>query len=202
MKYAKWIAAFLLAVLLLPATVYAAEESRKGSITVTMEYDGSAVTSGVLTAYQVARLENGRLEVIPPYQAGELDQENLTPELAETFAGQVTGEGIAAAVDGEARFENLELGLYLIVQTEASQGFEPLKPFLICVPMIEDGSCVFDVNAQGKFQLKREPDPPGPGLPQTGQLNWPIPVLAVLGLGLFSAGWMLCFGKKKDGHEK
>lgn len=56
-----------------------------------------------------------------------------------------------------------------------------------------------------------EPDQPGqsggntPGtekLPQTGQLNWPIPVLAAMGLVLFSAGWMLRYGGKREDHEK
>lgn len=40
-------------------------------------------------------------------------------------------------------------------------------------------------------------------LPQTGQLNWPVPVLVVAGLVLFSAGWVMRFGKiRKNGYEK
>lgn len=35
-------------------------------------------------------------------------------------------------------------------------------------------------------------------LPQTGQLNWPVPVLAVLGLGTFSLGWKLRYGKGQE----
>lgn len=31
--------------------------------------------------------------------------------------------------------------------------------------------------------------PPSPRLPQTGQLNWPIPLLALLGLSFFTWGW-------------
>lgn len=38
-------------------------------------------------------------------------------------------------------------------------------------------------------------------LPQTGQLNWPVPLMAVLGLGLFATGWMLRFGKKDSSEE-
>jgi hypothetical protein len=34
-------------------------------------------------------------------------------------------------------------------------------------------------------------------LPQTGQLNWPIPVLVILGLAMFSVGWNLRFGKRR-----
>lgn len=35
-------------------------------------------------------------------------------------------------------------------------------------------------------------------LPQTGQLNWPVPVLAILGMGMFFFGWMLRYGRKKQ----
>lgn len=41
-------------------------------------------------------------------------------------------------------------------------------------------------------------EPAVPTLPQTGQLNWPVPVLAGAGLALFAAGWVLRYGKKDD----
>lgn len=212
---------FLIAALLLSAfsmTVYAHEtpdESRNGTITVEMKYDGKAVTGGKLLAYRVARLveEDGSygFEALAPYEVAELSQENLnTPELAAAFAGQLSGEGItpAAAEDGLVSFENLELGLYLIVQTEACDGFETLKPFLVSVPMNVDGHYVYEVNAEGKFQLHQQPEPtaptesPEPDLPQTGQLNWPIPALAALGLCLFCIGCALRFVRKKNSDEK
>lgn len=221
MKHAKRIAAFLVAVWLLwvlPGVAYAREvpdESRTGTITVKMEYDGKPVTGGTLTAYRVARVmeENGNdcFEVLPPYMVQELSWENWnTPELAASFAGQISGDGIAPTTSegGLVCFEDLKLGLYLIVQAEAADGYEPLIPFLVSVPMNEDGHYVYEVNAEGKFQLHQEPQPTtppkpsGPNLPQTGQLNWPIPVLAVLGLSLFAAGWILRSGKKKDGYEE
>lgn len=190
------------------------EENRKGTITVKMEYEGKPVTGGALAAYRVAQIVetdgNLEFEALDPYEVPDLRQENLsTPELAASFAGQISGAGIAptSSENGLTRFEDLELGLYLIVQAEAAPGFEPLKPFLISVPMNEDGNYVYDVTAKGKFQLHQEPrpttppKPTEPTLPQTGQLNWPIPVLAVLGLGLFSAGWALCLGKKKVGEK-
>ena len=35
-------------------------------------------------------------------------------------------------------------------------------------------------------------------LPQTGQLNWPVPVLACSGVLLFAAGWVLNRQGKKE----
>lgn len=40
-----------------------------------------------------------------------------------------------------------------------------------------------------------------PELPQTGQLNWPIPVLVIAGLVLFMIGWSLFFKPKRDTNE-
>ena len=40
-------------------------------------------------------------------------------------------------------------------------------------------------------------EPDGPDLPQTGQLNWPVPVLAVLGMLLVTAGVVLCTTEKR-----
>ena len=37
---------------------------------------------------------------------------------------------------------------------------------------------------------------------EKGIKSWPIPVLVVLGLCLFSVGWILCFGRKKNSYEK
>ena len=44
-------------------------------------------------------------------------------------------------------FRGLELGLYLIVQTEASKGYEPINPFLVSLPMAEDGKWNYAVDA-------------------------------------------------------
>ena len=227
MKYIRQICSVLLALCLFCmtfVTAYAHEVpdgNRKGAITVKMEYDGKAVTGGTLTAYRVGRLResNGN------YSFGKTDAtaaftgsyEDITSaELAESVAAfveenKVPAYGTAKNQNGKAVFSDLELGLYLIVQTDASEGYEPLVPFLISVPMNEDGHYVYEVSAEGKFQLEQEqePDTPaapsvpsGPTLPQTGQLNWPIPVLAALGLCLFSVGWALRFGRKKNGYER
>lgn len=39
---------------------------------------------------------------------------------------------------------------------------------------------------------------PGDKLPQTGQLWWPVPLMAAAGLVLFGAGWAMCIRKKNE----
>lgn len=41
----------------------------------------------------------------------------------------------------------------------------------------------------------------GTTLMQTGQLNWPVPVFAVLGILIFVAGWLMFIRGKKAGHK-
>lgn len=232
MNHFNRIASLLLAILFLltlSGLAYAHEvpdENRKGKITVNMVYDGQPVSGGTLAAYWVGQIQedNGNygFAKTPDMEAFTGNYADLSaPTLAEEVAAFVQKNSVQACAtaentEGKAVFSELKLGLYLIVQTEASQGYEPLKPFLVTVPMNENGSYVYEVDAQGKFQLApKEPDPSesnptepskpteppkptDPTLPQTGQLNWPVPVLAVLGLGLVAIGWLLCSGKKKS----
>lgn len=224
MKQRKTIFAMLLGLCLMcgfAAIAYAHEipdESRKGTITVEMEHNGSAVTGGVLTAYRVGEIQEndgnyrfGKTAAMEGFTEG---YENIaSAQLAEDVAAFVEQQKLPsyAAVkneNGKAVFSNLELGLYLIVQTESSSGYEPMKPFLVSVPMNEDGHYVYEISAEGKFQLTQTPKPTTPDkpkdptLPYTGQLNWPVPVLAILGLCLFAAGWAMRFGQRKETYEK
>ena len=224
MKYKNRIAVLLLSVLLLCAlslTVYAHETLKKGAegtITVEMKYDGKAVIGGTLAVYRVGKIQesDGNYSFVKTDTMGTFDDsydDINSAALAENIAAFVQANNLsvydtAENIEGNAVFPKLELGLYLIVQTKASDGYEPLKPFLVSVPMNKDGHYGYEVNAEGKFQLHQEPKPTTPPtpsepkLPQTGQFNWPVPVLAVLGLSLFSMGWMLRFGRKKNRYEK
>lgn len=218
MKQIKILFALTLALCLLcgVCTVAYAHEvpdlTRTGSITVEMIYNGKPVSGGTLTAYRVGQIVNddenysfGKTDAMAGFTGNYDDMGSA--DLARDVAAYVRRHNIsdsAAArnVNGKAVFSDLELGLYLVVQTENSSGYETLNPFLIALPMNEDGHYVYQVNAEGKFELTKKPDKPWePTLPQTGQLNWPVPLLTVLGLCLFSAGWVLYAGGRKERHE-
>ena len=227
MKYlCKALAMLLLTVLvgLSGLTAYAhdvPDESKKGSITVDFEYDNKAVTGGRLAMYRIAKVRqtdgNYDFENLPEFAGFHKDMSDLTSaELARCLADFVDSHNIQP-VDardnktGSVTFPELSHGLYLVVQVKAASGYEAVQPFLVTVPMLEDGHYVYDVNAYGKIALKKaKTDPagrtptgtvpggtvPGGGLPQTGQLNWPIPVLALAGCILILIG--LACSRKND----
>lgn len=222
MKYYIWknISTLLLAFSLLcmaSVMAYAHEVpdiSRKGTVTVAMQYEGKAVNGGILTAYRVGRIQEKdgnvsfiKTEAIEAFTGSydSIDSAKLAEDVdAFVEKNHLPAYATAENKNGKAVFSKLELGLYLIVQTKASEGYAPLTSFLVSVPMNEDGHYVYEVNAEGKFQLTQKPEstvtpkPPEPSLPQTGQFNWPVPVLTVAGLLLFAFGWVLRFTARKE----
>lgn len=199
--------------------------SQNGSITFTMDWGGEPLDSGKLSMYRVGDIVeddgNYSFELIDELKNSNLSLDNVNDRaLAEDLAVLAEDEDLleltAPIRDGRAEFADLEPGLYVVVQAEsdASKGFAPISPFLISTPNYENGHYEPHVVADPKVPLETEPSEPteptepeptkpkDPNLPQTGQLNWPVPVLVVSGLTLFIMGWFLRFGRKKEKYEK
>lgn len=239
--------------------------SRTGSIKVSL-YDSEtseAVGGGTLTLYRVAKVQKDNANLSFVYtngfedcgvELGDLSEGELAGRLAEKIAATAESTTVEISDLGIAEFGDLEVGLYLVVQTTAAENYNVINPFLVSVPIQENGSYVYDVDALPKVgtAAKKTPEPPdtpdtpdtpdkpeeenpntpaapGPdnpdnwvlgasgenpeapspdnpngyvmgahGLPQTGQLNWPIPVLAVTGVVLVAAGIKLKKETRKD----
>lgn len=190
------------------------DESEKGSVTVDFEYDSKAVTGGRLVLYQIAKAKqtdgNYIFENLPEFASFDNDMSDLTSaELAQRLADFTDSHNILPVgtqdnKTGSVTFPELPHGLYLVVQGEAAPGYEAMQPFLVTVPMFENGRYVYDINAHGKTALQKTNAAPADtvpagGLPQTGQLNWPIPVLALAGCVLVLIG-LAC--RRKNDNDK
>lgn len=196
------------------------QERNDCSIEVLVRYAGEDISGGTLTAIRVGYVdeEDGnyffsqeytglKLEDIASADAPE-EQLKFYNENKDQFEFYTQTRNVE---NGKAVFTDLPTGLYLIIQEQAAEGFSKLGAFLVSVPYMEDGEYQYHVTAAIKSEIEREPETepptqpptePDPSLPQTGQLNWPIPLMLVGGVGLFIAGWMLCFGKKRERYEK
>ncbi len=204
------------------AAVADLELDRTGSISVTLHSaeDDAAVTEGSLVLYAVANLtlEDGNMVYVltEDFADSGISLEDVTDAaLAESLAAYVQGNDLVAtevAVDetGTATFDDLSLGLYLIIQSEASAESYTMDAFLVTLPLAEDGAWIYAVDASPKVELVTitttgtpdedipeedtpatdTPDTPEEDtpkstttsrLPQTGQLFWPIPLLVVAG---------------------
>lgn len=201
------------------------DPDRIGSISITFTYyDETAKTTKPVTGgnsvglYKVADVivDNGFKFVADERFAGAgtipdtdeaLDAANL--DLAEKMAATAKSYAYdvqpkAMDAQGKVSFEGLEVGLYLVVQAAQGEGDNKfvLTPFLITIPQKNpDGSLVYDVDAQSKplgigKVVPTPPSPPTPShLPQTGQMWWPVVLLAGLGVIAF------CFGMIRKNRQ-
>lgn len=199
------------------------DPQRLGSLTLWMAFDGRPLDGGSLTLYKVGELSviDGDAGFIPIRELADgpawtdLDDPGLARELA-ALAQSRNLSGIQAEIlMGWVTFAPLEPGLYVVTQqpSQATEGFDAIHPFLISLPRWEGGSYVYDLTAAPKVPLVPEETPPPPSepttpppddppdIPQTGQLNWPVPVLAVSGMTLFVLGWALYFDSGRKHHE-
>lgn len=194
--------------------------TRTGTIEITMKTGETTVPGGTVTAIRVGEIweEDGNYSFRLNEQLRDsgLSLEDIqSPELAADLARYAEEHDLGGKTqtvdrEGHVSFADLELGLYLVVQKKAAEGYCAISPFLIGLPNLEDGVYVYEVDASPKVDLEpapEEPDKPTPEkpkdetLPQTGQLNWPVPLLAVSGLALFFMGWVMRFKGRKNGHE-
>lgn len=228
-KWLSWIAAALV-LLALPLGAFAADipqddpdisqdtpeipQDIPGSIELTVCRGEKPIPGGEMTCIRVGEV----WEKDGNYTFRRLDGKALTnfqsPKVAASLVKYAKDSKLDKTVkaiddDGKVTFSDLEIGLYLLVQETAAPGYSKLAPFLVGIPYVSEGKYQYDVTPLVKGELERQAEtqppttkPPDSKLPQTGQLNWPVPALTVLGLLLFSAGWAMKFGKKKDGYEK
>ncbi len=280
-KISRWFAILLSAAILVScmcipamaaADVSSLNPDEKGSISVTMKSDDTTATDGALTLYQVATLNvtNGRMSYTKTDDFvgfdGDLDVDDT--DLAGNLACYVEENGLTGteakiSSEGEASFDDLTLGLFLLIQTEQSTGFYTIDPVLVTVPIAENDEWVYNVDASPKIEVNPEPttttepttspepssepsespepsassEPssspspsssttPGTGgtsgtggtggtggtsgtngggtsktLPQTGQLNWPVALFAVLGVIFVVVGIVLVNTGRKRRSE-
>lgn len=207
MRKGKILAALVIALVLIVQAFPRAEASRfpRGSITLRLSWQGQPLTGGSVTLYRVAGLGEG-LEYVPEPEFEDCGAElsgSMTAQTARElarYAGEHGIEGLEQEFDasGAVRFGELEAGLYLLVQDRACGGFLPFQPFLVGIPMQIGETLVYEVDASPK--AAPEPgSPPPPGLPQTGQTNWPVPVLGGAGLMLIAIGLWLTGRNRREG---
>lgn len=217
----------VIAALLMCTSVFAVElvdMERKGSVSISMRYQGESVPGGTLSAIRVAEvtLTNGDygFAFTSEFASCGLSTEDISlPHLASELAAFADANAIAGTEkrideNGAVTFSDLEVGLYLFVQHTPADGFCAVSPFLVTVPSREGETYVYDVDGSPKLSLEpaptestappttTEPLPTEPKLPQTGQTNWPVPVLAVSGVLLFMLGWYMKRSGKKVCNEE
>lgn len=187
---------------------------RKGKISVTIRNRATdkPVGGGSLTIYKVADavaddrggcvFDASRTDF---KSAGEdyLKEEKLDAAMAARLAGfardhGISGKNLTVDAKGTAAAADLDLGLYLVTQKEAADGYSRIDPFIVSVPQRgPNGSYIYEVDATPKPGTKIVLSPTRKStaaptypsrLPQTGQLWSPVFILALAGMACLLIG--------------
>lgn len=200
MNTRKMLKSILCALTLLFTTINVnAEEvdtTKTGSITITL--DKQQVSGGSLRLYQIATVEDNKFVYTNGYENCGISLDKLDSDTAKALAKISTDTNTSvtqSVVKGSnVVFNQLQVGLYLVVQDGSFENYQSIDPFLVSIPQKEGESYIYDVDASpkvGTLTKVTPTTPPSEDIPNTGQLNWPIPVLATSGILLIVVGWYL-----------
>ena len=199
--------------------------TRDGSITFLMVKNGTKLDGGNLRLARVGDVVendgNYSFELIDKLKYVDVDltdptDHDVADKLLVAVKDKRVTHQVSAIVKGEAEFGIVPAaGLYLVWQnnSDATKGYFPIAPFLISIPRMEDGQYIYDVVSKPKVPITSETTPTcttkptkptkpttPPHLPQTGQLNWPVPVMASAGFVMIALG-LTIYGRKRPDDE-
>lgn len=133
---------------------------RTGSISFTVLSGDEAVGGGTIAVFLVATPiweKNAwvweSIEALPTLTITneQLDDTSFAAEVAALVEETgITGSEISVGSNGKVVVSGLEVGLYLVTQPEAAAGYEAFSPFLVSIPMEENGTYDYDVDALPK----------------------------------------------------
>lgn len=160
---------------LTPIPLYAesVDLNQEGSLIIKVHTSaGEAVPGGDLKIYKVADIqsddEGDSFVLTEAFKDSSADLSN--PENRQTIAylaSYATSRNLESYKridpvpdDGLVDFENIPLGLYLVVQDQAAPGYEAMPPFLISVPNWDGEKYVYNVSAYPKSDPDKLPETP------------------------------------------
>lgn len=161
-----FVSILIFALCIMNITVYAVDLSRTGSITVTIRSsEGNHDLAGNVTLklYKVADIYEKEYNIdyvyTPDFANCGMSLDDLSSQgLASHFASYAAQYNIAGRTESgnPVIFDNLRLGLYLIVQDGIADGYYPIAPFIVSIPMTNaDGAdWDYDVSADPKVKIR------------------------------------------------
>lgn len=152
----------LLLALLLSFPVFATD-ANTGSITLRMvDTSGKTVSSGTVSLTQITDLTitgNGTYAytLTNGFEGSKISLDDLSakdlPEKLQKAMTSVTKKTTTSvSADGKVVFSDLPQGIYLVEQTETAKGYEAMKPFVVAIPLFEDGKYIYEISASPKME--------------------------------------------------
>ena len=168
----KRIKIILLSILMLYSTnIYALEGNTidfnsKGSIEITLneKTDNEKIEGAEILLYKVAdaKSENHNLmfEYIDELKScnaslNDLETKSKSEEIEKCINENIKSLKQITDINGTVKYNDLDLGLYLVKQNNIVEGFSKIDSFLVMIPKIVNNKCIYDIKSTPKTDIIR-----------------------------------------------
>lgn len=135
--------------------------SKKGSITITLteKNENEAIKGAEITIYKVASAgeENHNLkftytEDFNACQAilSDLESPELSKEITKCAQNITSDLVLKTNENGIVKFNNLDLGLYLVTQSNKVDGYSTIDSYLVMLPQVENNKWIYNIKTEPK----------------------------------------------------
>lgn len=140
----------------------------KGSIEITLqEGTDNRIQGAEITLYYIAdAIEvNNNLTYLKRSELFDcdivldnLEDTNLVDEISKCNIDNTIKYVDITDMNGMVKYDNLDLGLYLVMQTNSVRGYSNFDSFLITIPKVEDNVWIYDIKAKPKSEIYKVVD--------------------------------------------
>ena len=108
----------------------------EGKIQVSPQDGGMLISGGEVTLYPVGEAVQGGYRLSAGVADWIVEQGSIyAPEIAMWLAHNTEVDGTVKDSTGSATFEDLDAGVYLLVQNEPAPHYDPFEPFIVVLPL-------------------------------------------------------------------
>lgn len=164
MKNIKYLIVLLL-LLIIPTYAQAdiVDFNKKGTITIELieSTDNTKVSNAEITIYKLANatevdnnLSFKYIDELKDCNVNITDLKEVTTELNDCIKDKVLPSyNLITDANGTVKFNNLDLGLYLVKETKVPDKYSSFDPFLLMIPMQIDNSWNYDIVSNPKTDI-------------------------------------------------
>ena len=146
-------------------SVNALDFTKKGSIEITLieKEEQTKINGAELTIYKIADAKEENHNLVFEYVSelsdckvslDNLDNDNISAEINKCLNDSVKGISLVTE-DGKVNFEDLDLGLYLVKQTNKVEGYSVITPYLVMIPRVINDEWTYNVTSNPKTDIIR-----------------------------------------------
>ena len=175
--------------------------------------DSKTIENLEVSVYQVSTQdEQGNFKFAAGFENCTLNIEDLSERNLQNLKEYAKANANPVSIkttdsNGKFSLNNLDLGVYLFVQ-ENKENEITMQTMLISIPELnKENGLKYNVTVKPKILNKEIVEKnenqknstlvQDDKLPYTGVLNWPIPVLVVVGIVIFCIAWLKVYGTSK-----